>query len=291
MSSSDNLSSRHRRNPHRTCRTICEVFADLNKPVSTDKASILRSKETTVSQDLNTAESCGQRTTKKKKEKPQAADQSALPDSSACLQNSTHELMGLNGVASSKSRKPESTVPQKMTTPKCPSKTSKRSHRGRKKKCIQPSEKEVAASKACADGPDNSVQNSCPEQHLSSPKRKGTRCRHSKKTQNPQTPSDVSTGLHTCTTLSPHCLKEISSCHTNGDCSSIPHTPKRGRGRPRTRPLLSSTPNSHLHPLSPKRAENSCTPHSRRKVEDSSLVKVCMKAIEALLNCCLKFLA
>lgn len=288
MSSSDKLSSHHRRNPRRTCRTISEVFADLNKPVSTDKASFLHIKETTVSQDLNTTESCGQRTTKKKKEKPQAADQSL--DSSACLQNSTHELSGLNGLASSKSHKPESTVPQKITTPKCPSETSKRSHRGRKKKCIQPSEKEVAASKACADALDNSVRNSCPEQHFSAPKTKGTRCRHSKKTQNPQTPSDVSTGLHTCTTLSARPLEEISSCHTNADCSSLPHTPKRGRGRPRTRPLLSSTPNSHLHPLSPKRAENSCTPHSHRKVKDSSLVKVCMKAIKALLICCLKFL-
>ncbi|XP_067219046.1 PWWP domain-containing DNA repair factor 3B [Chanodichthys erythropterus] len=265
MSSSDKLSSHHRRNPRRTCRTISEV---LNKPVSTDKASFLHIKETTVSQDLNTTESCGQRTAKKKKEKPQAADQSL--DSSACLQNSTYELSGLNGLASSKSHKPESTVPQKITTPKCPSETSKRSHRGRKKKCIQPSEKEVAASKACADALDNSVRNSCPEQHFRAPKTKGTRCRHSKKTQ---TPSDVSTGLHTCTTLSARPLEEISSCHTNGDCSSLPHTPKRGRGRPRTRPLLSSTPNSHLHPLSPKRAENSCTPHSHRKVKDSSLVK------------------
>ncbi|XP_048020416.1 PWWP domain-containing DNA repair factor 3B [Megalobrama amblycephala] len=271
MSSSDKLSSHHRRNPRRTCRTISEVLADLNKPVSTDKASFLHIKETTVSQALNTTESCGQRTTKKKKEKPHAADQSL--DSSARLQNSTHELRGLNGLASSKSHKPESTVPQKITPRKCPSETSKRSHRGRKKKCIQPSEKEVAASKACADALDNSVRNSCPEQHFSSPKTKGTRFRHSKKTQNPQTPSDVSTGLHTCTTLSARPLEEISSCHTNGDCSSLPHTPKRGRGRPRTRPLLSSTPNSHLHPLSPKRAENSCTPHSHRKVKDSSLVK------------------
>lgn len=262
-------SSHHRRNPRRNCRTVSEDFTDLNKPVSTDKASILHVKETTVSQDLNTAELCGQRTTKKKKEKPRAADQS--PVSSACLQN---------GLTSSKSHEPESTVPQKITTPECPPK-----RRGRKKKCIQPSEEEVAASKACADGLDNSVHNSCPKQHLSSPKTKGTRGRHSKKTQNPQTPSDVSTGLHTCTTLSPRHLEEISSCHTNGDCSTIPHTPKRGRGRPRTRPLLSSTPNSLLHPLSPKRAENSFTPHSRRK--DSSLVKVCMKGIKV---CCLKFL-
>lgn len=267
MSSADNLSAHHRRNPRRTCR-ISEVLSELI-PVSSDKASILHGKETTVSQDLNTAESCRKRKLKKEKEKPQTANRSALPDSS--LQKSTHELMGINGLVSSKSHNPEPMVHQKNTTPKCPSKTSKRSYKGRKKKYVQPSEKEEAASKACADGLDNSVYISCPEQHLNSPKTKGTRYRHSKKPQIHQTPSDVSTGLHTCTTLSPCRHKEMSSCHTNGDCSSRPHTPKRGRLQPS--PLLSSTPNSDLHPLSPKRAENSCTPHSHQKVEESSPIK------------------
>ncbi|XP_077088366.1 uncharacterized protein LOC143740182 isoform X2 [Siphateles boraxobius] len=270
MSSTD-LSSHHRRNPRRTCRTISEDSAKLNKPVSSDKASILHGKETTVSQGLKTPESCGQRTTKRKKEKPQKANQSAPPDSSACLQNSTHELIGINGLVSSKSHKPEPTLPQKCTTPKCPSKTSKISHKERKKKCVQPNEKEVAATKACADGLDNSVHNSFPEQHLSSPKTKGTRYRHSKKTQNHQSPSDVSTGLHTCTTLSPRRHKELSFSHTNDDCTSRPRTPKRSCVQ--SSPLLSSTPKSDLHPLSPKRAENSCTSQSHQKVNVSSLIK------------------
>ncbi|KAG1934855.1 PWWP domain-containing DNA repair factor 3B isoform X2 [Pimephales promelas] len=269
MSSADNLSSRHRRNPHRTCRTISEDSAKL-KPVSSDKASILHSKETTAFKGLNTTESCGQRTTKKEKEKPQKANQSAPSDSSACLQNSEYELRGINGL-SSKSHKPEPKLPQKITTPKCPSKTSKTSHKGRKKKCVQSNEREVAASKACGDGLDNSVHNSCPEQLLSSPKTKATHYRHSKNPQNHQTPSDVSTGLHTCTTLSPRHHKELSSCHTNGDCTSRPSTPKRSCVQ--SRPLLSSTPNSDLHPLSPKRTENSCTPQSHQKVKVSSLVK------------------
>ncbi|XP_016365455.1 PWWP domain-containing protein MUM1L1-like [Sinocyclocheilus rhinocerous] len=63
------MSSHRRRNPHRTCRPISQVLLELNKPVS---------------------ESRGQRTTKK--EKPQAANQNALPDLSACLQKSTHQL-------------------------------------------------------------------------------------------------------------------------------------------------------------------------------------------------------
>lgn len=177
-------------------------------------------------------------------------------------------------------------MPQTITTPKCPSETSKMYHKGRKKKVIQPSEKEVAASKACSDRLDHSEHNSCPEQHLRSPKTKGTRYRHSKKTQNNQTPSDVSTGLHTCTT-SPLHHEEISSCHTNG----IPCTPKRGR--PRTRPLFSSTPTSDFQPLSPKRAKNSCTQHSHQNAKESSRVKVCVTIIIALslANCCLQFVA
>uniref|UniRef100_A0A8C2H283 Si:dkey-57k2.7 n=1 Tax=Cyprinus carpio TaxID=7962 RepID=A0A8C2H283_CYPCA len=266
MSSSDNFSCHRRRNPPRTCRPISQVLPELNKHVSGDKASILQSKETTASQDLNPAESHGQRTTKKEKPK---ANQNALPDSSSCLQKSTHQLTGTNGLVSSKSHELEPMVRQKITTPKCPSETSKRPQRGRKKKLLQPSEKEVAASKACSDGLDNSEHNSCPEQHLSSQKTKGTRYRHSKKTQNNQTPSDVSTGLHTCTTLSPLHHKEISACHTNSDCSSIPHTPKRGR--PRSRPPFSSTPTSDLQPFSPKIAKNSCT--TPQNVKKSSLVK------------------
>uniref|UniRef100_A0A672KAL4 Uncharacterized LOC107557583 n=3 Tax=Sinocyclocheilus grahami TaxID=75366 RepID=A0A672KAL4_SINGR len=160
-------------------------------------------------------------------------------------------------------------VPEKMTAPKCPSETSKRSQKGRKKKPIQPNEKEVAAKNVCSDGLDNSEHNSCPEQHLSSQKTKGTCYRHSKKTPNNQTPSDVSTALHTCTTLSPLHHKKSSTCHTNSDCSSIPHTPKRCR--PRSRPLFSSTPTSDLQPFSPKRAKNSCTPH--QNIKKSSLVK------------------
>ncbi|KAL1280661.1 hypothetical protein QQF64_015261 [Cirrhinus molitorella] len=233
MSSSDNFSSQ-RRNPPRNCRPISEA----NKPVSGDKASILHNKGTTVSQVLNLAESCGQGTTKK--EKTQEANQNAPPDLLACLQKSTHQPKGQNGLVSSKSREVEPTVPQKITTPKCPSEKSKR---GRKKKVTQPSEKEVAASK------DNSEHNSCPEQHSSSLKTKGTCYGHSKKTQSDnQTPSDV---LHTFTTLSPPHHKL-----TNGDCTSIPHTPKRGR--PRKKPFLSSPPTSDPQPLSPKRATNSC---------------------------------
>lgn len=65
------MSSSHRqRNPHSSRRTILEVPSDLNKPVSGDKAPVLHIKETTVSQELNSAKSHGQRTTKK--EKPQA---------------------------------------------------------------------------------------------------------------------------------------------------------------------------------------------------------------------------
>ncbi|XP_026143925.1 PWWP domain-containing protein MUM1-like [Carassius auratus] len=256
MSSSDNFSCHRRRNPPRTCRPISQVLPELNKPVSGDKSSILGSKETTVSQYLNPAESRGQRTTKKEKTQ---ANQNVLPDLSACLQNSTHQLTGTNGLVSSKSHELEPMVPQKITTSKCPSETSKRPQKGRKKKLLQPSEKEVAASKACSDGLDNSEHNSCPEQHLSSQKTRGTRYRHSKKTQNNQTPSDNSTGLHTYTTLSSLHHKEISACHTNSDCSSIPHTPKRGR--PRSRPLLSSTPTSDLQPLSPKRAKSTSTQH------------------------------
>uniref|UniRef100_A0A672KFE6 Uncharacterized LOC107557583 n=1 Tax=Sinocyclocheilus grahami TaxID=75366 RepID=A0A672KFE6_SINGR len=263
MSSSDNFSSHRRRNPHRTCRPISQVLLELHKPVSGDKASILHSKETTVSQDLNPAESRVRRTTKK--EKPRAANQNALPDLSACLQKSTHQLTGTNGLVSSKSHELEPMVPEKMTAPKCPSETSKRSQKGRKKNPIQPNEKEVAAKNVCSDGLDNSEHNSCPEQHLSSQKTKGTCYRHSKKTPNNQTPSDVSTALHTCTTLSPLHHKKSSTCHTNSDCSSIPHTPKRGR------PLFSSTPTSDLQPFSPKRAKNSCTPH--QNIKKSSLVK------------------
>ncbi|XP_073704799.1 uncharacterized protein [Garra rufa] len=230
MSSSDNFSS-HRRNPPRNCRPVSEP----NKPVSGDKASILRSKGTTVSQVLNPAESCGQGTTKK--EKLKAANPNALPDLSACLQNS-----GQNELVSSESHEVEPTVPHKITTPKCPSETSTKSKRGRKKNVTQPSEKEVAASK------DNSEHNSCPERHLRSQQTKGTRYRHSKQTQNSQTPSDVP---HTCTTLSlPHHKL------TNGDCTSIPHASKRGR--PRTRPPLSSTSTLDPEPPSPKRASNSC---------------------------------
>ncbi|KAI2667729.1 PWWP domain-containing DNA repair factor 3B [Labeo rohita] len=235
MSSSDN-SSHRRRNPPRNCR-ILEDLAEPNKPVSGEKASILYSKGTTVSQLLNPAESCGQG----------KANQNAPPGLSACLQKSTPQPMGKNEV--------EPMVPQKITTTKCPLETSTRSKRGRKKKLTQPSE--IAASKACSDGLDNSEHNPCPEQHLSSQKTKGTRYWHSKKTQNSQTPSDV---LHTCTTVSPPHHKEISSCHTNGDCTSMPHTPKRGRTR--KRPLLSSTPTSNPQPLSPERAQNSCQSNS-----------------------------
>ncbi len=161
-------SSHSQRNPHRTRCTILEVPSELNKPVSGDKASILHIKGTTVSQELNSAESHGQRKTKE--EKPQATNQNALPDLSACLQKSAHQL---NGLVSSKSHELELMVPQKITTPKRPSETSKISHKGRKKKVIQHSEKEVAASKACSDGLDHSEHNSCPEQHLRSQKRKG----------------------------------------------------------------------------------------------------------------------
>lgn len=176
-----------------------------------------------------------------------------------------------------------------MTTPKCRSETSIMSRKGRKNKVVQPSEKEEAASKACSDELGHSEHNSCPEQHLRSQKTKGTCYQHSKKTQNSRTPSDVSTGLHTCTTLSPLHHKEISACHTNSDCSSIPHTPKRGR--PRSRPPFSSTPTSDLQPFSPKIAKNSCT--TPQNVKKSSLVKVCVIVIIALstANCCMKFLA
>ncbi|XP_067308462.1 PWWP domain-containing DNA repair factor 3B isoform X6 [Pseudorasbora parva] len=267
MSSAENLNAHHRRNPRRTCR-ISDFLSELNKPVSSFKAYILHSKETTASQDLNTAESCRQRKVKKEKEKPQIVNQNALPDASPCLQKSTYELLGINGEISSNSHKPEPLVPQKMTTPKCPSKTSKRSYKGRKNKYVQPSEKEVAASK---DGLDNSVYNSCSKEHLSSSKTKGTCYQDSKKTQIHQTPSYSSTGLHTCTTLSPCCHKEMSSCHTNGDCRSRPHTPKHDQLQ--SSPLLSSTPSSDRNPLSPKRVENSYTPPSHQKVEESSLKK------------------
>ncbi|XP_043108943.1 PWWP domain-containing DNA repair factor 3B isoform X2 [Puntigrus tetrazona] len=76
-------------------------------------------------------------------------------------------------------------------------------------------------------------------------------------------------GLHTCTT-SPLLDEEIS-CYTNSDCSSIPCTPKRGR--PRTRPLFSSTPTSDFQPLSPKRAKNSWTQHSHQNAKGSSRLK------------------
>ncbi len=233
----------------------------------------------------NSAKSRGRRTTKK--EKPQATNQNDLLNLSACLQKSAHQL---NGLVFSKSHELEPMVPQKMTTPKRPSETSKISHKGRKKKAVHPSEKEVAASNTCSDRLDHSEHNSCPEQHLHSQKTKGTCYRHSKKTQNNQTPSDVSTGLHTCTT-SPLHLTEFSSCHTNGDCSSIPCTPKRGR--PRTRPVFSSTPTSDFQPLSPKRAKNSCTQHSHQNGKESSRVKVCVTIIIALSisNCCMKFVA
>lgn len=88
------MSSSHRqRNPHSSRRTILEVPSELNKPVSGDKTSILYSKGTTLSQERNSAKSRGQRTTKK--EKPQATNQNALPDLSACLQKSAHQLNGL----------------------------------------------------------------------------------------------------------------------------------------------------------------------------------------------------
>ncbi len=161
------ISSHRQRNPHRTRCTILEVPSELNKPVSSDNASILHIKGTTVSQELNSAESHGQRNTKE--EKPQATNQNALPDLSACLQKSAHQL---NGLVSSKSHELEPMVPQKITTPKRPSETKKISHKGRKKKVIQHSEKEVAASKACSDGLDHSEHNSCPEQHLRSQKKK-----------------------------------------------------------------------------------------------------------------------
>uniref|UniRef100_A0A8C2IIV7 Si:dkey-57k2.7 n=1 Tax=Cyprinus carpio TaxID=7962 RepID=A0A8C2IIV7_CYPCA len=253
-------SSLRQRNPHRTRRTILEVPSELHKPVSGDKASLLHSKGTMVSQELNSAESRVRRTTKKEK-------QNALPDLSACLQKSAHQL---NGLVSSKSHELEAMVLQKMTTPKCRSETSIMSRKGRKNKVVQPSEKEEAASKACSDELGHSEHNSCPEQHLRSQKTKGTCYQHSKKTQNSRTPSDVSTGLHTCTT-SPLHDEEISSCHTNGDCSFIPRTPKRGR--PRKRPLFSSTPTSDFQPLSPKKSKNRCTQHSHQNEKESSRVK------------------
>uniref|UniRef100_A0A9J7ZMC2 Si:dkey-57k2.7 n=1 Tax=Cyprinus carpio carpio TaxID=630221 RepID=A0A9J7ZMC2_CYPCA len=253
-------SSLHQRNPHRTRRTILEVPSELHKPVSGDKASLLHGKGTMVSQELNSAESRVRRTTKKEK-------QNALPDLSACLQKSAHQL---NGLVSSKSHELEAMVLQKMTTPKCRSETSIMSRKGRKNKVVQPSEKEEAASKACSDELGHSEHNSCPEQHLRSQKTKGTCYQHSKKTQNSRTPSDVSTGLHTCTT-SPLHDEEISSCHTNGDCSFIPRTPKRGR--PRKRPLFSSTPTSDFQPLSPKKSKNRCTQHSHQNEKESSRVK------------------
>ncbi|XP_026060921.1 proteoglycan 4-like isoform X2 [Carassius auratus] len=254
------MSSSHcQRNPHRTLRTILEVPSEL-KPVSGDKASILHSKGTTVSQELNSAESHRPRTTKEEK-------QNALPDLSACLQKSRHQLIGPVFL---KLHELELMVPQKRTTPKCRSETSNISRKGRKKKVFQPSEKVVAGRKACSDRLDHSQHNSCPEQHLRSQKTKGTRYRHYIKIQNSQTPSDVSTALHTCTTA-PLLDKEISFCHTNSDCKFIPRPPKRGR--PRTSPLFSSTPTSDFQPLSPKRAKNSFTQHRHQNANESSGVK------------------
>ncbi|XP_059357547.1 PWWP domain-containing DNA repair factor 3B-like isoform X2 [Carassius carassius] len=77
-------------------------------------------------------------------------------------------------------------------------------------------------------------------------------------------------GLHTCTTA-PLLDKEISSCHTNGDCRFIPRTLKRGR--PQTRPLFSSTPTSDFQPLSLKRAKNSLTQHRHQNAKEYSGVK------------------
>ncbi|XP_051555856.1 PWWP domain-containing DNA repair factor 3B-like isoform X2 [Myxocyprinus asiaticus] len=256
--SGDISSSHHRRNPHRTCRTITEVLTELDTPDSGD-VSILHSERTSETQNLYPAKSCGWRRTKKKKEKPQAVNKSAPTDSPVCLQQSLNQVTGINGQVSSKSHEPEPKVPQKDTIPKAM--TSKRSHKGRKKVGTQPYEKGVDASddvtgnKVCSERVDKAAHIASPEPHKTKRATKGTRFRHCKKMY---TPSEVSTGLPKCTTISHRPQKEISSCHTKYDCSSRPCTPKRGKLQ--LSPFLSSTPKSELQPLSPNTAEDNCSP-------------------------------
>ncbi|XP_056334499.1 PWWP domain-containing DNA repair factor 3A [Danio aesculapii] len=248
MSSSDE-SLKRQRNPHRTCRTDS---TQVNKPVSGGTDSITHNKRTTAPQDLNLVKSRGRRTTENK---PQAASQSLT-----CLRKSRRQVTNINGCVSKNSHKPEQVLPQKIATPKYQLKTA---HKGRsKKKNVEPSEKEVAASKAKLDG----LVNLRPEQHLSSQKTKRTHYQNSKRTQNHQTPSDVSTGVYTCTTLSPCRCKEDSCCHTNR-----PQALKQDRLQSSF--LLSSTSNSDLKSLSPQTGQNSCAPYSEPDILKSSVEK------------------
>ncbi|XP_051554453.1 PWWP domain-containing DNA repair factor 3B-like [Myxocyprinus asiaticus] len=252
MSSSGDISSSHRRrNTRRTCRTITKVLTELDPPDSGNNVSILHSDRTPESQ--NPTKSCGWRKTKKKREKPQAVNQTAPTDSPVCLKESTNQETGINGHVSLKSHEPESVVPQKNTIPKA--KTSKRHYKGRKKVDTQPCEKGVDTTKVCSERVDKSTHSASPESHKTKRGTKRTHFQHSKKIN---TPSEVSTGLPTFTTKSHRPKKEISSCHTNYDCSSRPRTPKRGKLQPSH--FLSSTPKSDLQPFSPNRAESSCSP-------------------------------
>lgn len=255
MSSSYELSLKRQGNAHRTCHTDS---TQLNKPVSGGIDSIICHKRTTPPQDLNLAKSCGRRTTGNK---PQAANQS-LP----CLRKSRHQVT--NGCVSKNSHQPEQVLPRKIATPKYQLKTA---FKGRKKKNVELNEKKVAASKAELDGLDNL----CPEQHLSSQKPKRTHYQNSKRTQNHQTPSDVSTGVYTCITLSPCCCKEDSCCHTNRPQSSK-------QDRLQSSPLLNSTSNSDLKSLSPQTGQNGCAPHSQP--DKSSVEKVWVNIIAFLIT-------
>ncbi|XP_001346027.5 uncharacterized protein si:dkey-127k13.1 [Danio rerio] len=248
MSSSDE-SLKRQRNPHRTCRTDS---TQVNEPVSGGTESITHNKRTTAPQDLILVKSCGRRATENK---PQAANQNAPP----CLRKSRHQVTNINGCVSKKSHQPEQVLPRKIATPKYQIKTA---YKGRRKKNVEASEKKVAASKAKLDVLDNL----CSEQHLSSQKPKRTHHQNSKRTQNHQTPSDVSTGVYTCTTLSPCRCKEDSCCHTNR-----PQAPLQDRLQFTS--LLSSTSNSDLKSLSPQTGQNSCVPHSEPDVLKSSLEK------------------
>ncbi|XP_051990608.1 PWWP domain-containing DNA repair factor 3A-like isoform X2 [Xyrauchen texanus] len=271
--------SHHRRNPHRTCRTITEVLTEHDTPVSGD-VYILHSERTSETQNLYPAKSCGWRRTKKKKEKPQAVNKSAPTDSPVCLQPSKNQVTGINGQVSSKSHEPEPKVPQKETIPKAM--TSKRSHKGRKKVDTQPNEKGVDASgnvtgnNVCSERVDKAAHIASSEPHNTKKAIKGTCFRHCKTFF---TPSEVSTGLPTCTTISHLPQKEISSCHTKYNCSSRPCTPKRGKLQPS--PFLSSTPISDLQPLSPNTAEDNCSPQRPprpQKVPLTNPARPCQKS-------------
>ncbi|XP_065133119.1 uncharacterized protein [Paramisgurnus dabryanus] len=261
------MSSRGRKNPRRIGQPSPEVLPKSLTPASCDNASTLHSRKTRKIRDLHAAGSCGLTETVNDKQKPQALNQSACPDPSNRLQKPPRRV-----------RHTDEPEPKKSTCQKHPAKTSKTSRKGRTKADVQPFDKgdvatpsDVAGNKPCFDRLNNGTELKAKD---NSDKTKRTRSRSSKKKQKGQTSSDVSTGLHKRTALSPRSHKRKSSSHTKKACSSGPCTPKRGDLQPC--PLLSSTPNSRLRSPNPDSeiSCSPCTPSSHHNITQCSPVQV-----------------